>query len=119
MLSTSAVCPLSFVSQPTGQAVLVFQPLPLISDVGRVEKKITHIFTQPRGPKRNRKTAAQLPTGSLSKVLSFSEAAEVSRDWVHREPMGSEHWRGVFASRGSEVACGGLGREMGNFGGRA
>lgn len=87
-----------------------FQPLPLISDVGRAGKKL-HIFLL--GPEGQKEKENCSPTGNLSKVLSFSEAAEVSRDWVHREPMRSEHWRGVFASRGSEVACGGWGGKWG------
>lgn len=53
---------------------------------------------------RATKSPAQQPTGNLSKVLSFAEAAEVSRNWIENGPMGSEHWRGV-ARRGSEVAC--------------
>lgn len=59
---------------------------------------------------RATKSAAQQPTGNLSKLLPFAEAAEVSRDWIESGPMGSEHWRGVL--REGEVRLHVGGREF-------
>lgn len=52
-----------------------------------------HIFYCALGAKE---FTAQQPRGNPSKALSFAEVAEVSRDWVHSGPMGSELWRGVL-----------------------